>query len=45
MPPFAATLSDADVAAVVTYIRSAWNNRAAPLTELEVTQQRSTTRD
>lgn len=45
MPPFAATLSDADVAAVVTYLRSAWKNRAAPVTELEVTQQRSTTRD
>jgi mono/diheme cytochrome c family protein len=45
MPPFAATLSDADVAAVVTYIRSAWSNRAAPVSELDVAEQRSTTRD
>lgn len=45
MPPFANTLSDADVAAVVTYIRSAWNNRASPLTELDVAQQRSTARE
>ncbi|RYY61938.1 MAG: c-type cytochrome, partial [Comamonadaceae bacterium] len=37
MPPFATTLSDADVAAVVTYIRAGWNNRAAPVSELEVT--------
>jgi mono/diheme cytochrome c family protein len=27
MPPFAQTLSDDDVAAVVTYIRAAWGNR------------------
>jgi mono/diheme cytochrome c family protein len=45
MPPFATTLSDADVAVVITYIRSAWNNRAAPVSELEVSQQRSTTRE
>ena len=45
MPPFATSLSDADVAAVVTYIRSAWGNKAAPLTELAVTQQRSSVRE
>ncbi|MGV3493843.1 MAG: c-type cytochrome [Ramlibacter sp.] len=44
MPPFAPALSDADVAAVLTYIRSAWNNRAAPVTELTVSQQRSSAR-
>lgn len=44
MPPFATTLSDADVAAVITYIRSSWNNRAAPVTELGVAQQRSNLR-
>ena len=27
MPPFAQTLSDNEVAAVVTYIRAAWGNR------------------
>jgi mono/diheme cytochrome c family protein len=42
MPPFATALPDADVAAVITYIRSSWNNKAAPVTELSVTQQRST---
>jgi mono/diheme cytochrome c family protein len=45
MPPFATVLSDADVAAVLTYIRTAWNNRAAPVTELTVTQQRGSTRE
>lgn len=44
MPPFATTLSDADVAAVVTYLRSAWGHRAAPVSELAVTQQRSSFR-
>jgi mono/diheme cytochrome c family protein len=44
MPPFATTLSDADVAAVLTYVRTTWNNRAAPVTELQVAQQRSMAR-
>jgi mono/diheme cytochrome c family protein len=45
MPPFATTLSDADVAAVITYIRSSWRNKAAPVTELAVSQQRSSARE
>lgn len=45
MPPFATTLSDADVAAVLTYMRSSWGNRAAPVSELAVAQQRSSLRD
>jgi mono/diheme cytochrome c family protein len=45
MPPFATTLSDADVAAVITFIRSSWKNRAAPVSELAVAQQRSSTRE
>jgi len=45
MPPFATVLSDAEVAAVITYIRSSWNNRAAPVSELSVAQQRSSTRE
>ncbi len=45
MPPFALQMSDADVAAVLTYLRSSWGNKAAPVTELDVTQQRTTTRD
>jgi mono/diheme cytochrome c family protein len=40
MPPFANELSDADVAAVLNHIRSAWGNRAAGVSELAVSQQR-----
>jgi mono/diheme cytochrome c family protein len=40
MPPYATFLSDADVAAVLSYIRSAWGNRAAPVSELAVSRQR-----
>jgi mono/diheme cytochrome c family protein len=32
MPPFAHILNDAEVAAVVTYIRVAWNNSGTPVT-------------
>ena len=39
MPPFGHTLSDAEIASVLTYIRQSWGNRAAPVTELEVLQQ------
>jgi len=45
MPPFAPVLSDADVAAVLTYLRSAWKNRAAPVSELTVAQQRASRRE
>jgi mono/diheme cytochrome c family protein len=45
MPPFATVLSDADVAAVITFLRSSWGNKAAPVTELGVAQQRSSTRE
>ncbi|TWO69548.1 c-type cytochrome [Caenimonas sedimenti] len=44
MPPYALTLSDADVAAVLTYVRTSWGNRAAPVSELAVNQQRSSGR-
>jgi mono/diheme cytochrome c family protein len=44
MPPFAPALSDADVATVLTYIRSAWGNNAAPVSEVTVARQRSSTR-
>jgi mono/diheme cytochrome c family protein len=43
MPPFATVLSDADVAAVLSHIRSAWGNDAPAVSELAVAQQRSTT--
>ena len=41
MPPFALTLSDADIAAVLTYIRNAWGNQASGVSELDVALQRS----
>jgi mono/diheme cytochrome c family protein len=45
MPPFATVLSDADVAAVITFLRASWKNNAAPVNELTVGQQRSSTRE
>ena len=39
MPPFLA-LSDADVAAVATFIRASWSNRASPVSTLEVERYR-----
>ena len=36
MPPFSQSLSDDEIAAVLTYIRSAWANRAPPLTTIDV---------
>lgn len=44
MPPFATLLSDEEVAAVLSYIRGSWSNRSAPVSELEVAQQRSSVR-
>lgn len=41
MPPFALKLSDGEVADVLTYIRGSWGNKAAPVTELAVSRQRS----
>ena len=43
MPPFAHELSDGDIAAVVTYIRTAWGNRGAPVTVREVNELRAAT--
>jgi cbb3-type cytochrome c oxidase subunit III len=36
MPSWRGQLSNADIAAVVTYIRSAWGNKAGPVTEADV---------
>ena len=41
MPPFAQSLSDDEVAAVVTYIRTAWGNRGAPVSASEANFLRS----
>jgi mono/diheme cytochrome c family protein len=44
MPPFVMVLKDADVAAVLTYLRSSWGHNAAPVSEFEVAQQRGGSR-
>jgi mono/diheme cytochrome c family protein len=40
MPPFAHELNEAELAAVVSYIRNAWGNQAAPVSALEVLRAR-----
>ncbi|HTX60364.1 MAG TPA: c-type cytochrome [Verrucomicrobiae bacterium] len=40
MPSWKGQLSAADIAAVLTYVRSAWGNDAAPVTEQQVTAVR-----
>lgn len=40
MPAFAARLSDDEVAAVLTYIRNAWSNRADPISPEAVSEHR-----
>jgi mono/diheme cytochrome c family protein len=42
MPSFAWKLSDAEVAAVVTYIRNAWGNAAPHVSPGEVSNMRQT---
>jgi mono/diheme cytochrome c family protein len=42
MPPYAQQLNDADVAAVVTYIRQAWSNHASAVREGDVIKYRHT---
>jgi cbb3-type cytochrome c oxidase subunit III len=44
MPPWGGVLKDADVAAVATYLRSSWGNKAAPITEATVASIRSATK-
>ncbi len=41
MPPFAQSLSDDEVAAVTTFIRTAWGNRGAPVSAKEANALRS----
>jgi mono/diheme cytochrome c family protein len=40
MPPFAHVLSDGEVAAVVSYIRGAWGNKAGAVSSVEVSSAR-----
>ena len=44
MPPYVLLLNDADTAAVLSHIRNAWGNRAGPVSELDVSRQRSALR-
>ncbi|MFT3719558.1 cytochrome c [Pseudorhodoferax sp.] len=43
MPPFVLALSDREISAVLTYVRSAWGNDAPAVSELDVNQLRTTT--
>jgi mono/diheme cytochrome c family protein len=43
MPPFAHHLSDDEVAAVVTYIRTSWGNRGEPVSARQANELRSAT--
>jgi mono/diheme cytochrome c family protein len=40
MPPFAGTLSDEDMAAVLSYVRNAWGQKAAPVSAFDVSRGR-----
>ncbi len=40
MPSFKAELSDADIAAVLTYVRGAWGNKAKPVAAAQVATAR-----
>lgn len=42
MPPFVLDLSDTEIAAVLTHLRTQWGNNATPVTELDVLQLRGT---
>jgi mono/diheme cytochrome c family protein len=44
MPPFATELGDEDIAAVLSYIRNAWGNRAGAVQALDVQRWRSSVR-
>jgi len=41
MPPYVLVLDDADIAAVLTHLRTAWGNAAPEVTELEVNRVRA----
>ena len=40
MPPFVLRLSDAELAAVLSYVRSAWGNRGAAISEFDINKFR-----
>jgi len=41
MPPFGPALDDADIAALVSYVRRSWGNNAGPVTAAEVRRYRA----
>jgi mono/diheme cytochrome c family protein len=41
MPPFVLALNEREVAAVISHIRSAWGNRAEPVSEFDVQRVRA----
>jgi cytochrome c6 len=43
MPTFAESLDDANLAAVISYVRSGWGNTASPVTEADVKAVRTAT--
>jgi len=43
MPPWGPTLKDADIAAVLTYVRSTWGNKGTPVTAATVAKIRAAT--
>ena len=43
MPPYVLDLSDAQVAAVLSHVRSQWGNQAPPVSELDVSRVRNST--
>ena len=45
MPPWQSFLNDEEIAAVLTYVRGAWNNEASAVTPQEVTAVRNATED
>ena len=45
MPPFAATLSDADIAEIIDYERSSWGNHGKPVAAAQVAAERSRAAD
>jgi len=40
MPAYANEMEDAELAALVNYLRSSWGNRAPPVTPADVARQR-----
>ena len=41
MPPFGQALTDAEIAAVLSYVRGSWGNASSPVSTVEVRRQRS----